>query len=282
LSLSKFSKTSNQNGLCGKMSLESCRLTKDKILVLLEPQSKKLDTGMPAESLMPVTLDSHNPVHGFSLLDILETGDHLEKYYVSDLHAITTIREAIMRRGAYLLLRSEMREIEMLEALQLLKRLCVKENRLDRMERKNGKFVPALQGKKKNVKDSRGIIQISGGPQTKKDMKQLETPCQSQLCDGLENKLKDKDNNSMEEKTCSTCNKSYKRDSGYKHRDGKCKDVSTGNTGIENVTENVTENISITSSLSLKEQVTAEIEKRLVIKRKEIEQELLKELGLNA
>jgi len=84
----------------------------------------------------------------------LETGDHLKKYCLTDLHAVTTLREAIMKRGAFLLLRSEMREMATREASSLLRELCRRTGRVDRFRVEHGKFVPARQGKKKAAKDS--------------------------------------------------------------------------------------------------------------------------------
>ena len=84
----------------------------------------------------------------------METGDHLKKYCLTDLHAVTTLREAIMKRGAFLLLRSEMREMATREASLLLKELCKATGRTDRFRGEGGKFVPARRGKKKLAKGS--------------------------------------------------------------------------------------------------------------------------------
>jgi hypothetical protein len=75
---------------------------------------------------------------------------------LTDLHAVTTLREVIMKRGAYLLLRSETREMATREASSLLRELCKRTGRTDRFQVKHGKFVPARLGKKKPAKGSPG------------------------------------------------------------------------------------------------------------------------------
>jgi ParB-like chromosome segregation protein Spo0J len=77
----------------------SCQLKADGSL---EPSSGKWLTagmGSPTGFLTLNISDSCKVAQGSSWSDILETGDHLKKYCLTDLHAVTTLREAIMKRG---------------------------------------------------------------------------------------------------------------------------------------------------------------------------------------
>src|SRR5208282_533928 len=121
---STFSELHEKNNLAGsygKTSPVSCLVAMGKIL---PPSSKQwLKAGM-ASATECLTLDfsvSPKTVAESSLSDILETGDVPQQYYLSGKHLVTTLRETILRRGVYLYVRSEMREMPMQEALSWLK-----------------------------------------------------------------------------------------------------------------------------------------------------------------
>ena len=111
-------------GSSGKMSLVCCLAETGKIL---PPSSKQWSKAGMASATECWTLDfsvSPKIVAGSSLLDILEEiGDVQPQYYLSGKHLVTTLREAIMRRGVYLYVRSETQEMPTLEASSWLKLL---------------------------------------------------------------------------------------------------------------------------------------------------------------
>ena len=89
---------------------------------------------------------SPRAVPASSWLGILETKPVPQKYNLTDNHLMTTLREAIRRRGAYLLLREPMREMRKDESWSLLKSLAKWTGREERSATdEHGKLVPLPQ-----------------------------------------------------------------------------------------------------------------------------------------
>src|SRR5208282_413980 len=120
----------NPNGFYGKMSPEFCRAETETISV---PLSKRWKTAGMASSTENWTLNiSGLPKDdvGFSWLDILEIGDPLPQYSLSPKRLVTTLREAVRKRGVYLLVRPEMREMLTQEALLWLNTIAPEHRKL--------------------------------------------------------------------------------------------------------------------------------------------------------
>ena len=93
---------SSQPGLSGKTSQGCCRLTEDGIL---EPSSgcwANSGMGSPTGFLTLNTSEWPSAAAVCSLSDILETGDLPQRYFLSQAHLQTTLKELLLGHSAYL------------------------------------------------------------------------------------------------------------------------------------------------------------------------------------
>lgn len=99
-----------------------------------------------------------------SLSDILEAGPVPKEYNLTDNQLMTTLREAIRGRGAYIYLQDEKREMRKDEMWALLKSLAKRTGREDRAATdENGKLLPSPAWKRSRSRGSQGPVPESPG-----------------------------------------------------------------------------------------------------------------------
>lgn len=94
----EFLNERNQLGVCGKTCPAFCTPTKEEILVSSSGRWGNSGMGTPTEFLTLNTSESHKDEEECSLLDILETGDVPQRYYLSQKACAGLLRRA-QKRG---------------------------------------------------------------------------------------------------------------------------------------------------------------------------------------
>jgi hypothetical protein len=255
LNISDWFATNVPAGLSGRTSLVSCQQEKklQRTISITKcsarnRNAKSLKRQVSSDSLVKYknsgmgsptecwTLSSSeslsNNVGGCSRSDILqETGDIPPQYYLSPKHLVTTLREALMKRGAYLLSLQRQQEIPTREVLAWLKAIAPEQ--ITKEWKVGGRERVRLM-KRKGGKGSAEITLPSLEPRTRTDTKPSETPSPFLSCAGSEKESKsliasqenEMSTRTLKIKTCEKCGQTYKKDRDYKHRDGRCVTVS--------------------------------------------------------